>query len=526
MTHHHQSRQGPGNLTRRAWAVPRLVLLAMALTAVAMAGGNSLWANSVDLGLHYALVVRITDLGHAPTTVDPSLGLMNGYPPASHTLAALLGKGLGSPFAGMHLTAVLSLAALYASLGFVLGSAPRQHLAVLWLAVPATLVLNRLIVHLELFGTEIIGNFFFAQLVAQAAAMAVLAAALAAEQAGHSHTLRYALLGFSVPILAQIHPLPALEILVVLCLLFMQDYLRASRGLRGTLLMPGLLIVIASVLITTLGPAFAAIRRNAENDGALPLIYTPNVTGMVILSGVVMLLSIILLAFWFRSSTSGVEPQNLVHKYWALLGLAIAALCLFQAIMLMLGLGSPYAVKKYALGLNTVLLLDVPVLLVASRVIRPLARRAGWPDRAASLAWSSFPAWFLVVAVFTLLPPVSARIASVDEIRPLERFAMAHRDPHPGINAGKYDYAVGLYPPARVIDFMISIGALQAPQARNVEDFLWGRPLSNPRRIGRLFSRVGSLPWDVPGCRNLVLPEGFEILDGSCVLKIVQGPSE
>ncbi|MFH1185377.1 MAG: hypothetical protein V1755_10120 [Chloroflexota bacterium] len=512
-------------MTRR---LPRLslVLLAGACTLVVILIRDSLWATSVDLGLHYALVVRIMDIGHAPTTVDASLGLMNGYPSLGHTLAAVLAKSLGSALAGMQLTAVVSLTFLWAGLGLMLGSLPRRQLLVLFVAVPSVLLLNRLLVHLELFGTELLGNFFFAQLVAQAAAIGSLALALYLERAQFASGIRYALLGASVPVIAQIHPLPALEILVVLIFQLALDSLSPRTGDRRRALALGLFIVCASVVMTVLSPGFTVIRRNSENDGLLELIHTPEPMGLAVESAIVIVISAILLAQWARLGREDAQRGSLIHKYWAFLGAAIAVLCLLQFIMLVLGFGSPYAVKKYAFGLNSVLLLDVP-LLMAAFIRTPLADpRAARSTTLAALGGHAFPALFVLISVFAWVPATSTRMASVQEILPLERFAMKYRESDPGSISGKYDYAAGLFQGNRVVDFMISLGVLQAPQTRNVDDFLWGRPPTNPRRVGRLFTRLGFTPWDVSACRQLVTPDGFAILDASCVLRVVSAIEE
>ena len=72
-----------------------------------------------------------------------------------------------------------------------------------------------------------------------------------------------------------------------------------------------------------------------------------------------------------------------------------------------------------------------------------------------------------------------------------------------------------------VFDYLITIGVLKAPQSTNAFDIMNGYAPSEPELIGRLFTRMDSKTWDFPACREYLSRDGFEILDGSCVLSEV-----
>ena len=302
------------------------------------------------------------------------------------------------------------------------------------------------------------------------------------------------------------------------------DFLRSSGTGRRRLPIVGLFAFVASLMLTVLSPTFIDVTRVSQNNGALNLLYTPDPPSLGIECGIVIACSAALLLRWTRMEPNEGRPASLILEYCALLGLAIAGLCLAQMLALQFGAGSPYAVKKYAYGLNTMLVLDLPLLLVSwpGLFSRP---SAAWTEgRLASGFRSMFPALFVLGAVFSVMPAISTRIATIDAVIPIERFATKYRAANPGSESGQYDFAVGLPSGGGAVDFMITIGVLKTPQGRDVDDFIQGRLPSKPRQVGRLFTSVGAARWDIPACRQLVTPEGFAILDGPCVMQHLLGP--
>jgi len=521
------NKKGAGS-PRMAPARCRLVTALLLATAFAVTiphVADNLWTRSVDFGGHYALVARIMEFGHAPATDDPSLGLWNGYPNLGHSVAAAIGKIVGSGLLGMQLTASIALTILWASIGLMFFSLTGRRLWIGCISAICILILNRLVVHLELYGNELLGNYFFAQLVAQAAALGTLALVLYMERANADPRLRYAVCGVAVPIIAQIHPLPAFEVLLILTLDILVSVAWPRTIPRRALLAVGLGVAAAALLLTVSSPAFAVIRKNSENNGVLDLRYTPAPEFLAIEATMILFVSVFLCREWVRAPTEQDRRELLTLRYWALLGASTAALCLLQYLTLRLGLGSDYAVKKYAFGLNTVLLLAFPLLAGQLGLV---GRKPGEEtlDRLTACSRYAIPALFVIVGLYAVLPAASSRLTTIQELLPIERFAMRYRQAEPGSISGKYDYAVGLFDAHPLVDFVISIGVLKAPQTRNVDDFYGGRLPSNSRRVGRIFTRQGSVPWDVPDCRQLATPDGFAILDGSCVLRSLMDTGE
>jgi hypothetical protein len=490
---------------------------------------GSLYTQGIDLSLHYALVARIAERGPLPITGDPSLGELNFYPRYAHRLGAIVGNLFGSPLMGMQMIAVLSLAVLWAGFGFIFLSLPRR---LLWWAaggLAILFVLNRFWIHAEIFGYEVVINYYYPQLVAQAIAIGTLAAALWLERAQRSPIPSYLVLGAAAPLLPQFHLLPAVEVLASGFLLVAANAVAGWGERRRSVLLFGPLIMLASLILMVLSPGFRTMVGLSENNGLLLLRYIPDLTSLVVLCVVVVAVSVLLLWHWLKMGEEATRLNAQALKYVGAFGLAAAGLCLTQIVMLKLGYGSEYACRKYAFALITSLLLDLPLVGLTS--IRRL--RAGFASGAsaptgmtATLARSLFAGAFVLGSCFAVLPSPSDRVGAVADIEQAERFAVEYRAPFGADRSTRYDYALGIHGKDRGYDYLITIGVLRTPRGHDAEEFLFEKPLSQPRKVGRIFTTVGSSPWDIPECRQLVTPDGFVILDGQCVLAQVHTPQD
>ena len=79
----------------------------------------------------------------------------------------------------------------------------------------------------------------------------------------------------------------------------------------------------------------------------------------------------------------------------------------------------------------------------------------------ATILQNTFPGLFVLLAVFSILPPLSTRTISVSDLVYVERFVSEHA----GVSgaSAKYDYGIGLFPNRRNFDYLITIGALKTP---------------------------------------------------------------
>ncbi len=193
------------------WLLAALVVLGYFL--------DSMWTTSIDLPHHYALVARLAEHFTLPKAWDASLGTMNIYPHGSHFLAAILGMLTGSNLLGMHVLSLLALLIVWGGLVWLFMHLPNPNR---WWALgllAAILLLNRRVLLLPLHGDEIIGNYFFAQLVAQAGMVIALLLAFFFDYHERVKWRRNLMLTVLLWVLCFVHLLPVLELLGLFILL-------------------------------------------------------------------------------------------------------------------------------------------------------------------------------------------------------------------------------------------------------------------------------------------------------------------
>lgn len=484
---------------------------------------NGIWRPSIDVALHYSLVARLSEHWQLPNSSDPSLGRLSTYPRYAHRLAALVGNVIGSPFAGMQLVTRLSLAGIWTSIAFLFLALPRRIL--LWTGgvLAALLVANQYLIHLELFGSELVGNYFYPQIVAQAIALALIALALWLERSPIPKAIIYVILGSSVPLLQQVHLLPAVEIMGTLSLLVVLDAIDLQARNRGKTLLFGVFCIAASLFLTVESPAFSTMIYNSEH-GLMSLKYTPTVQALAVEAVIAIGASAVLLWRWISLSLPEARRSMLTIKYLGLFGEAVGMLCLLQIVLLQFGYGSFYACQKFAFGINTTLLLEacfLPALSIPSLRSSVLDVREASPIWLSRLSIQAIPSLFVLFGFLTNLPSPTTAV-TVGSVVSAERSVKAYAASNPMVVGKKYEYAIDLFPGQRVFDYLISTGVLKSPRAGNADDLLNSQPLSNPEKVGRIYSAEGSRPWDILACRQAVLPPGIVVLNGPCVIQTLQ----
>jgi hypothetical protein len=478
-----------------------------------------MWSSSADLALHYELTAGLAELWSVPPTLDVSLGSgLSSYPRLSHTLAALVGSLFNSSLIGIQLVTLVSLIVLWSAIVHLLLSLPRASAVISSTLLVACLVLNRAFVHLELCGNEVISNFFFPQLVAQALALLAILILLYAEQCGAKPLTRYLVLGACVPVIARTHLVPAVVLLGFLAALVVLEVALESRSTtlfrtvsNATV---GVLLTGGATAMVILDPSFRLMREVANYEGSLPLAYISGMKGLALLCLVVLIGSSGILLKWIRLDGHSQRTRFAVMKYVALYGISLAGLCLLQMIALKLGHGSEYAARKYVFGLNTAALLDIALLpLLRTTLGSGVEEEDRW-----GLLRCSLPVLLILVALLCIVP--SAKVIDTQKAVSLERQITSLRDTVIPRVTGKYDYAVNLQDGSPTVDFMMSIGVLRAPYLEaNSMDILRGRPLSRLASVGTIVTSEHGVPYDIEACRRFVSRSGIVLLDGSCVAK-------
>jgi len=488
-----------------------LLLLALVVLTAILSG--RVWSDSVDIAHHYALVLRLVEYGNGAFPFDLSLGEMNTYPRLSHQAAALAAGVAGSPLLGMQLVTVLSLVVMWACLMWLVASLPPRMANRTALVLGLLLIWNHFKFRLSLHGSEVIGGFFYAQLVGQAVFVMVLLASMALERRAAPVWLRHGLLVPAIYLLTGIHLMPALFLLMAMGWLVVADTVVQWR-----LRQPGLAVrsaVGAGLLLCAFGvlvshPGFAAMREISKHNGSMSVRHLSSVASLVSLSVVVAAGSAGVLWYWLRRQH---ERAWLPLKYLGVLGLSVSCLALVQAVALKLGFVADYALRKYAFALATMALI---LLALLPGLLDRRGRGAAPAGRVATILYCVLPTLLVVLASLSVAwqPErfqTSALVALERDVLALEQ----RMGPPP---QGYLDYVIGVTDMPATITYMYSIAELRIPRSHNpnVPSLLFDR-IADWSHVGRVITSENGVYDRYPDCRTGLAQGGLVVLDGACL---------
>ncbi|HEY5800217.1 MAG TPA: hypothetical protein VIT92_08345 [Burkholderiaceae bacterium] len=478
------------------WLLTALALVRLYIDAV--------WSHYSDIAHHYALIARLSEMWQLPLGLDPTLGEMNYYPPLSHRLAVLAGRLAHSNFLGLQLVALSALAGVWAAFIWMLTTLPRRAATTTAAAALALLVLNQRYWGIALHGDEIIGNYFYAQLVAQALAAGVLAWCLWLEQRGTLPWRRYVYLLCAAAVVAWAHLLPAIELLGLLLALLAFEWLMQPQPQRSAREFGSRAAFAAFAAgFVYIHPSFYRMQLIGMNDGALSFRHLPDLSHVALLAGGVLAASLLVLWRWIALDAAA-RRAYLLLKYLALFGASVAGLTLLQYALLRAGVTTPYAVKKYVFALDTLALLYLALL--PAMLWRRL--RDGDSDRARLLLGPAL----LIVAVTAVAHAKPSH--SVRALAQLEREMLTLRDTALAKAPGDH-FAVALAGMPPGFNYLYSIGVLRAPRKGNALDLYEARPFSEPEKIGVIVTSPGVQPYDKRACRRGATPQ-LVAIDAAC----------
>lgn len=498
-------------------SLARAALLLIAVVAVTYSFVGFMWTESVDLAHHYALVVRLMEYGNAAFPLDLSLGEMNVYPRLSHQMAVVAGRWLASPLAGLQTLAVLSLVLLWAGLAWLINTLPPRMAAIASLVVAGLLAANRYWLPIPLHGDELIGNFFYPQLLGQMLCVALIGVNLTLEKRAAPLWLRYGLMVPATYLLVGIHLLPALALLTMMGLMIAAELLLMWRRRQPGLAVAGATgagALLAALGAVVLHPGFAVMRSISKQNGYIPLRYLDSTPALMWYGAAVALASALLVWYWARRPRAA---SRLALKYLGLYGLAIGGLCLAQGLAWVFDFGSEYAMRKYVFALDTVALVEL-ALLPALLLARQTAPRERW--------YAVLQACVLPAA---LTAAVCVQMLSAPPVRPLQQLVALERSvkilqERIGRPAhGKYDYVIGLDGGTPMVEYMLSIAELRLKRLDNpnAASLLFRRDIDNWAEVGRVVTAEHGGYDRYPACRVGAPVDGLVALDGACMLRSV-----
>jgi hypothetical protein len=503
----------------KTWMTIRLLVLLPTVLCLVLGSLDSLWSLSSDMAHHYALVVRIGD-GLGPVgDYDLSLGEMNSYPRLSHEVAAVIGKLAGSALIGMHSTSLLAIALFWACIaGIVLSLPPRAGMFAIT-TLSLLLLLNRRLFSLELDGDEVVGNYFFAQLVGQSFLALTLALGLLAERHDIKPWWRYGFLAGAVYVIERVHLLPAVVLLGFMsAMIALEAYqyhvIRKPGAIRFAV--AGTLVIAATLMIAIFNPSFSAMLEISKNNGEFEPHLFDSIGRLAPYCLVVIASAGALLWRSHRMTLAGRGAEFLAIKYVALFALVVAGLCLLQIIALKMGNGSEYAVKKYVYLLNTALFLEISMWagLIGLRGSSISSRDR--PQRRGLFYASLLPSLFTAFAFFNIIP--SGKLVATSGVVDLERQLVLRRDLLIPETAGKATYVSAIDGLPAPFPYMLSIALFRAPRLGiATNDLLLDRSLSDWAHIGTVVTSANSYLDAEPKCRRAPPVQGLVMLDGACL---------
>jgi hypothetical protein len=461
-------------------------------------------------------VTRLAEHWGAPPPNDASLGEMNYYPRGAHYMAAIVGSLFGSSLMGMQLVALVSLMTLWAGMIWIVLSLPqRQARTGAWI-MAVTLVLG--FRKMEMHGDELVGNFFYSQLVAQAMVLAAVAALLKLESRGLPSWMRNTLMTITVVLTTGVHLLPALELLGMMCAMIAIELWQHWRARRPGLLRAGVvgaLFALGACALLFKHPAFAAMREISRNNGALVLRSLHSMSALMVFGAAVALLCCALIWRWLSLEQARRGSAPMALKYVGSYGLAVAGMCLLQGVALSLGSGSDYAVKKHIFALDGAALLALALLPLLFSLPRDGSQaNQAQPGIGALLHDSLLPAIVLTLAFFCVT--VRKEKIDVSNTVALERELGLRRDLLIPRQSERYTYVAALDGLSPQLAYMMTLGVFHAPRLVNAQDIMNGRIPSDWDSVGTLLTSENSA-LDKTQCRRAAPAHGIAMIDGQCI---------
>jgi hypothetical protein len=476
---------------------------------------NSIWSQSVDLSHHYALAYRLYEQWGRISPSDASLESMTIYPRGSHLIAALFGALLGSTFLGIQITALISLALLWLCAILILNSLPGNKSSAALTTLLILLIVNKSTLKFDLHGHEIVGNFFYSQLVGCAVLFAAMLLAIKIEK---TRGVLWACVALFVLMFvnATIHLLPAIEILGLIGGLLVVDVLFEHDPDKSTAkkVAYSMLLTFVSVAGILLHPSFSAMRELSRNNGALELRSISYPVGLIVLCVVVATTSIVLFLRWARTRGRG---EIGAVKYLSIYGVVVVALCLLQYALTFVGQGSEYAVKKYGFSLTTVLVLQLTI--IAGDVLAPKVT-AFIGNNASNFRLSHvfLLCVTLVTALFLNVP--HGKVIDVPTIVRMEKELINISSKSvPPAGDGKYNVIIGLPGVLSEINYMFSIAILKTPFQLAVHDVLLNNRLGDLSKYSYVISSAQNKAYGLSSCDAGISDGVLSVIPVQCVEK-------
>ena len=291
---------------------------------------DNVYSGSVDLAWHYKMVM--TALGEE---------MWFAYPPLPHMLAAMVGNVVGSNLLAMNILLLLSFSTVYLVFSWFLLQVNAAALVLFGLGMSLLLALY---VPLPIIGFEIIGNFFFSQLIAHAYILLVLLLLYK-----YRISIQYQIAGLILAVVVGFYIFPLVAI-VLFCASLITLLLEHWQGTNWRQLSIYLAFFAASIVAAfVLNPYTRSMASIANINGHLPFAFFSNTPVDISIEGrllIVVALVFSLCVLWtLRKRNLLIRGRDRVRMFVAAVVCSASCLAVAQYGLMILGQGSIYAVK-------------------------------------------------------------------------------------------------------------------------------------------------------------------------------------
>jgi hypothetical protein len=349
--------------------VAQVVLpIVFAATVVVVMSGK-LYMKSSDFGQHYDLAQFIGTHWRWPAAGETLPSGMGPYPPLAHSVAAIVGKLIGSTAKAVNVVAILSVFGCYLLLARAISVGRPIESLIGLLVAAAGLTVGRSQSAVE--GFEVYFSFFYAQMVGEFAFF-VFCYWLCVSRA--DWTRRLAISAVVIFISGWLYPLTSVEMaLGYICLegFSLARRIIESRELRLPWAAPLVAGAVVLPLAVVLHPTFRYMATVAANNGAITLFLFNHLVPRLSVA-----LLIVAGALGVLAPPTARWRRGTLFIATAGCGSAVAALLQFAAHKAT-GAGSDYAVQKYGFGVITLLIFALAAAVATLMELKARDRR--WP---------------------------------------------------------------------------------------------------------------------------------------------------
>jgi hypothetical protein len=489
-------------------------LIAGLITVVAVTLHFGVYSSSPDVALHHAVVARLMNNWGLGPQDGVFLDVMVFYPPLAHWLAALGGHLLGSStvsLAGLAIAAVFGGYAVIAAFLGALGSRRGLLAGLLMVGLVAVGRYGRAIL-----GFEVVGNFFYPQVVATTLALAGYWIAYRLRDGAYPGLVRDSALFVWVCIIAWVHLLPALQLAASYGLIVLLEAIRDWRHARErTAVLRPILFASLTMAFMFVHPSVKVMRNVSAWNGGLEFAFRSSRVTLGVVALVAFAISALLLVSGVRARGLEEERSERVKIFIGASGIGAVLLLAAQGLALILGHGSPYAVKKHVFAVATATLVGCAIFLAEAlaRHRRGWAWLEGYPKSLGVIATSLF-AWVCLALIVPARPDV--KLNDLDHFRAFAIHASSYHLPPEA--AGRIIAVDSTMPAA--FNYLVTMGDLRYPWGPNSIDLLTGKwPLSNPKQVAAAIVDRGNPELDAKECEVSGLEsEEYVVVRYDCAL--------